>query len=108
MAEQRIELGRPDVAVSAGCACHGSHGAVTTSPAVDAATVVTDLPVDGMTCDHCIRAVTTELRALPGVDAVEVELVAGGTSRVRVHSERPLDAAAVAGAIDEAGYTLHA
>lgn len=59
--------------------------------------------VTGMTCDHCVRAVTTELVMVPGVKAVDVDLE-GGT--VTVTSEQPLDTDAVREAIDEAGYEL--
>jgi copper chaperone len=62
--------------------------------------------VNGMTCEHCVKAVTSELTALKGVQDVSVDLVPEGTSTVTVRSEAPLDAAAVAGAVDEAGYTL--
>jgi copper chaperone CopZ len=62
--------------------------------------------VTGMTCDHCVRAVTDEVSAIPGVRAVEVDLVAGGTSQVRVVSEQPLADDSVREAVDEAGYQL--
>ena len=62
--------------------------------------------VTGMTCEHCVASVTEELRELPGVAEVQVDLVAGGTSTVTVTSERPLDDDAVRGAVDEAGYQL--
>ena len=59
--------------------------------------------VTGMTCGHCAGAVTSELKTLDGVSDVNVDLVAGGTSTVTVTSESPLDDAAVAAALDEAG-----
>ena len=59
--------------------------------------------VTGMTCDHCVHAVRTELGALPGVTGVEVDLQAGGASTVRVHAARPLTDDQVAEALDEAG-----
>jgi copper chaperone len=62
--------------------------------------------VSGMTCGHCVSAVTEELRQLPGVTEVTVDLVAGGTSAVHVVSETPLDDATVRAAVDEAGYEL--
>lgn len=62
--------------------------------------------VDGMTCGHCVQAVTSELSGLPGVQDVGVELVAGGTSTVTVTSDAPLAETDVAAAVDEAGYTL--
>jgi copper chaperone CopZ len=66
-----------------------------------------DYAVAGMTCEHCARAVTEELSALDGVDAVAVQLVAGGVSTVTVTSAAPLSAQSVAAALDEAGsYTL--
>lgn len=59
--------------------------------------------VDGMTCDHCVRAVTTELVLLPGVRSVDVDLAQGA---VTVASDGPLDLEQVREAIDEAGYSL--
>lgn len=100
-----------------GCGCgHGSTGH--TEPAYvagrhDRGTHVVHLEekamtthtysVTGMTCGHCIHAVTSELKALDGVSDVDVDLVAGGTSTVRVTSSQPLDDASVAAALDEAG-----
>jgi copper chaperone CopZ len=66
----------------------------------------TTLHVSGMTCGHCVNAVTEELTALDGVRSVDVELVAGGTSTVTVTSATPLDDGAVVAAVDEAGYAL--
>ena len=61
--------------------------------------------VTGMTCDHCVRAVQTEVGKVPGVASVAVDLGAG---RVTVSSEQPLDQAAVRAAIEEAGFELTA
>ena len=63
-------------------------------------------PVVGMTCSHCVAAVTEELTALEGVTGVSVDLVEGGTSTVTVDSTQPLDPALVAEAVDEAGYAV--
>ena len=63
-------------------------------------------PVEGMTCGHCVGAVTAELSAVPGVTEVSVALVADGISTVTVRSAAPLDDAVVRAAVDEAGYTL--
>lgn len=62
--------------------------------------------VAGMTCGHCVKAVTDEVSELPGVTGVTVNLVAGGTSSVTVTSDAPLDHDDVAAAVDEAGYSL--
>ena len=59
--------------------------------------------VTGMTCEHCVRAVSDELQNLDGVRDVGVVLVPGGESTVTVNSEEPLPAALVAAALDEAG-----
>jgi copper chaperone len=59
--------------------------------------------VTGMTCEHCARAVSAELRALDGVSDVTVELLPGGASAVTVRSDAPLAAAAVGAALAEAG-----
>ena len=63
----------------------------------------TRYPVTGMTCAHCAGAVTTELQALAGVEQVDVELAAGGTSMVTILSALPLSDEQVVGALDEAG-----
>lgn len=64
--------------------------------------------VTGMTCGHCVTAVTQEISALPGVTDVSIELQAGATSRVTVTSAAPLADDAVRAAVDEAGYELAA
>jgi copper ion binding protein len=59
--------------------------------------------VEGMTCQHCIDAVTEEVSTLPGVTAVAVDLEGG---QVSITSEDALTVSDVAAAIDEAGYLL--
>jgi copper chaperone len=63
----------------------------------------TTYPVTGMTCGHCVNAVTSELASLGGVSGVSVDLVPGGVSRVTVTSDRSLTEAIVGEALDEAG-----
>ena len=58
--------------------------------------------VPGMSCSHCVAAVTEEVSAVPGVDDVAVDLE---TKRVEVQGEH-LDDAAIRAAIDEAGYDV--
>jgi copper ion binding protein len=62
--------------------------------------------VSGMTCAHCVAAVNEEVGRLDGVSAVDVDLNAGGESRVTVTSAAPLPVDAIREAIDEAGYSL--
>lgn len=66
----------------------------------------THFSVDGMTCGHCVHHVTSELTAIPGVTDVSIDLVAGGSSPVKVTSDAPISDEAIAAAIDEAGYVL--
>lgn len=66
-------------------------------------TTATTYDVAGMTCGHCVRAITTEVSALGSVDDVAVDLPRG---RVTVISTAPLELAMVRAAIDAAGYEL--
>ena len=59
--------------------------------------------VDGMTCGHCVHAVSTEIAKLDGVTNVSVDL---DTGQVSVTSDSPLPDEAVIAAVDEAGYEL--
>jgi copper chaperone CopZ len=63
----------------------------------------TSYRVTGMTCEHCVNSVSTELGRLAGVTGVRVDL---GSGAVEVDSEQPLDPAQVRAAVDEAGYEL--
>jgi copper chaperone len=62
--------------------------------------------VSGMTCGHCVTAVTQEVAALDGVTTVAIDLVPGGDSRVTVSGSAPPPAQDVAAAVREAGYDL--
>lgn len=59
--------------------------------------------VTGMTCGHCVAAVTEALRELDGVTDVAVDLDRGEAA---VTSSEPLAEDAVRDAVDEAGYAL--
>lgn len=109
MSVQPIQLGSIGEAASSdlGMCCGGGSCAVpgdTAAPTADSA--VREVKVSGMTCAHCVGAVTDELSALEGVEQVSVELVAGGESTVTFRAASTIDDAAVAGAIEEAGYRL--
>lgn len=108
MTEQRIDLGLTASAPAGGgcgdgCDC-GGGGAAASSASIAPAT--SELRVEGMTCGHCVRAVTEELNALDGVEVVDIDLREGGTSLVRIASTGSVTDDALATAIDEAGYTL--
>jgi copper ion binding protein len=59
--------------------------------------------VNGMTCGHCVSAVSTQIGKLDGVADVHVDLATGA---VTVTSAAPLEQAAVGAAVEEAGYEL--
>ena len=88
------------------CGCGTSETAATaqnTTPVEDTPMNTQTFSVTGMTCGHCVGAVTSELKEIPGVTEVTVDLVAGGTSAVTVASQSPVDGQAVVAALDEAG-----
>ena len=64
---------------------------------------VQNFVVTGMSCEHCVAAVSREVRKLPGVERVDVDL---GRGVVTVTADRQLGAAEMAAAADEAGYEL--
>ena len=58
--------------------------------------------VTGMTCDHCVSAVSSEVGRIEGVEQVTVDLASG---LVTVTGDGFADEQ-VRDAVDEAGYTL--
>lgn len=61
--------------------------------------------VVGMTCNSCAMTVTEEVKEVPGVQDVAVEL---STGSLTVVSESQLDPALIKTAVEEAGYKLAA
>jgi copper chaperone CopZ len=59
--------------------------------------------VVGMTCGHCVNAVTEEVSQVAGVTGVDVDLASGGLT---VTSDSPVDGTAVRAAVEEAGYEV--
>lgn len=114
---QRIDVSgatTADVCGPDGCGCgHGAAeasvdgraavGGASTSTPSDGATV--EFGVVGMTCAHCVANVTEELSAVPGVREVEVTLVPGAVSVVRVRSAAAVDHEALRAAVVTAGYS---
>lgn len=72
----------------------------TTSP------TTTQVSVSGMTCGHCVSAVSEELESLEGVQDVAVDLNAGGVSTVTITSATELSPADIGEAVAEAGYLV--
>ena len=63
----------------------------------------TTLKVAGMTCGHCVNAVTQALEQVAGVERAEVDLKAGRA--VVEYDEQSTDPRALAAAIMDEGYT---
>jgi copper chaperone len=59
--------------------------------------------VTGMTCRHCVGAVTGEVSRIPGVTDVRVDL---STGQVTVTSDESIDVDTIRASVDEAGYEL--
>lgn len=66
----------------------------------------TTISIDGMTCGHCVAAVTEEISAIDGVSKVDVDLNAGGISTATIASAGPISEATISEAVAEAGYTV--
>ncbi len=75
----------------------------TDHPLDTAAAAARTYAVHGMSCAHCVAAVTREVEGVTGVTAVDVDLAGG-----RVTVSGPADDAAVRAAIAEAGYEVAA
>ena len=58
--------------------------------------------VTGMTCEHCVRAVSSEVGRVPGVQSLDVDLASG---QMTVRGDGFADAD-IRLAVDEAGYQL--
>jgi copper chaperone CopZ len=58
--------------------------------------------VEGMTCAHCVAAVTEEVSRIPGAEHVDVDLESG----TLVISGGDVDSEDVRAAVGEAGYSL--
>lgn len=111
-----------------GCGCGGHEAEAASTPAVtadcncgpectcgcqdgkpctcgDAEGTTATYTVTGMTCEHCVRAVTEEVLTLDGVTSVTVDLDSG---RLEVHSDAPVDFDRIVEAVAEAGeYTVN-
>lgn len=59
--------------------------------------------VKGMSCQHCVKAVTKALQNLEGVKSVEVSLEKG---EAKMEVERPLDIKVLDEALKKAGYEM--
>ncbi len=87
-----------------GCGCGTQSQTGTTSEPASGTGYTTTFQVEGMTCGHCVGAVTSELTdTVPGVQNVQIDLTTGD---VVVTSTTPFTESAAAAAVEEAGYHL--
>ncbi len=68
-----------------------------------AGSITRSYTVSGMTCGHCVAAVTEEVGQVVGVSDVTVDLDAG---RLTVSAEPAVNDDAVRAAVEEAGYAV--
>jgi copper chaperone len=61
--------------------------------------------VPDVSCQHCVRAITEELRKIAGIQEIEVDLA---QKIVRVVSEEQVPKEAIRNGIEAAGYTIAA
>lgn len=60
--------------------------------------------VDGMSCEHCVNAVTKAVNALPGISSVNVDLKAGTVTVEHDPAQSPVDK--IKFEIEEQGYDI--
>jgi Cu+-exporting ATPase len=75
----------------------------TISAGVSPDSTTTELLVDGMTCQNCVRHVTEAIQGTPGVRSASVSLENKRAS-IRWNSEAPKNISAVIAAVQKAGY----
>jgi len=61
------------------------------------------IKIKGMSCQHCVMAVTKALGALEGIKNVQVDLKTGMATYDEV---KPIDVSVIAEAIKKAGYEV--
>ncbi|MEN6509768.1 MAG: cation transporter [Smithella sp.] len=61
------------------------------------------IKIKGMSCQHCVMAVTKALNAIDGIENVKVDLK---TETASYDETRPVDMAVVTEAIKKAGYDV--
>ncbi|MDQ6753626.1 MAG: heavy-metal-associated domain-containing protein [Actinomycetota bacterium] len=66
----------------------------------------TTVSISGMTCGHCVAAVTEELKSLKGVQNVAIDLNEGGISTATITSHLTISPQEIGEAVAEAGYLV--
>jgi copper chaperone len=65
--------------------------------------MITRARIEGMTCQHCVRAVFTALAGVPGIIRAEVSI-----GVIEVEHEGPVSEESLRTAVELAGYSLAA
>ena len=65
--------------------------------------MLTHLRVDGMTCQHCVRAVFTALAGVPGIERADVRI-----GSVDIEHDGTVTLGQIREAVEVAGYTVRA
>ncbi len=65
-----------------------------------------NIKVEGMTCDHCVNAVTDELNKISGVTGVNIALNTDAPTPVNIVADNDISDADIKSAVEEAGYTI--
>lgn len=63
--------------------------------------MITHVRVEGMTCQHCVRAVFTALAAVDGITRADVKL-----GSADIEHDGTVTVEQIAAAVDVAGYTI--
>ena len=62
-----------------------------------------EIKIQGMTCQHCVMAVTRALHALPGLKDLKVDLIKGEAS---FENTKNISPEKIRQAVEEAGYQI--
>ena len=65
-----------------------------------------NIKVQGMTCDHCVNAVTDALNKISGVTGVNIALNTDAPTPVNIVADNDISDADIKSAVAEAGYTI--
>ncbi len=61
------------------------------------------IQIKGMSCNHCVRAVTKAISAVDGITSVNVDLE---TSTASYEEAKPVEMQAIVAAVKKAGYDV--
>ena len=61
------------------------------------------IKIKGMSCQHCVMAVTNALKEVPGLDKVNVNLELGSAT---FEHEQPIDMNVIKSAVEREGYQI--